>query len=216
VVSIGQMAELWRNVYEECKGFPSLINDLVSFSLWAAGRAALVVGTARQRGRALTAEGIRETAERTQLLLYAVTASANELERHLERFVLEPNTYPQWAHNNLPLGWGGTLAEGTLAKRLLANAESAIRESRKGKPGWSDLARASSPTLLTVLLPADLVSEYDGLKSQFLMQDFAEFLSAENAGAAPVRRSESPDVAFFRALFAKWKGPDPRPPMPQQ
>jgi hypothetical protein len=200
-VSVGQMAQLWRNVYDECKGFPSPISDLISFSLWAAGRAAIVVGTARQRGRVLTADSIRETAERTQLLLYSVVAATNQLEKELKEFIANPKGYAREARHGFPPPIDDRMLDATLAKRLLVSAERGIQESRKGEWAPSEASiKDSSPRSYHLVLPAYLVKKYEGLRTQFLLESFARNLDECNK-----QKDEPMNVAFVRALLDEWE-----------
>lgn len=92
-VSLSELAQFWRGAYEETKGFPSPITDIMTFILWAAGRSAFFAAIARQRGRGLTSTELLQAARRVQHLLTAIGIASSQLQRELVEFIDKPRKY---------------------------------------------------------------------------------------------------------------------------
>jgi hypothetical protein len=91
--STSELVQFWRGIYEELKGFPSPISDIVSFVLWAAGRAGFVMAGARQRGKDLSPTELRQTATRIHYLLTAIGLAASDLQTELLEYIQSPRRY---------------------------------------------------------------------------------------------------------------------------
>jgi hypothetical protein len=95
-LNLGTTAELvrfWGGIYEQLKGFPSPICDIVSFVLWASGRAAFLMAGARQRGKDLSPTDLRQAAIRIHHLLTAIGLAASDIQTELLHYIQSPRRY---------------------------------------------------------------------------------------------------------------------------
>ena len=110
-VSFGEFMQFWKQIYEELKGFPSPISDIISFVVWATGRCAFQIGIARQRGTNLTSTELVEAARHIQLLLYATGIASSHLQKELVEYSTSPVRYENVVSNKgsrfgkFRLGW---------------------------------------------------------------------------------------------------------------
>ena len=109
--TVSELVDFWGGIYDRSKGFPSPICDIVSFSLWAAGRVAFVAAGARQRGKELSPAELWSAATRIHHLLTALGLAASDLQEELIEYVQSPRRYSK-------VRWKLAVEEKRMAARL--------------------------------------------------------------------------------------------------
>jgi hypothetical protein len=188
-----ELVQFWGEIYERSKGFPSPICDIVSFLLWATGRAAFVAASARRRGKDLRPTDLRYAAIRIHHLSTAVGLAASDLQTELLKYIESPGRYGKVRSRTNSLekktvfDWSfipgrpqvqRTVVEEALSCKYLDNAAK-LAEQTVNSDGES-LARISksalpkdmSPELLQLVLPATVIEEFKQALSRFKLQQF--------------------------------------------
>ncbi len=195
-----ELAQFWGGVYEELKGFPSPICDIVSFVLWATGRAAFVMAAARQRGKDLSPTDLRQTATRIHHLLTAIGLAASDLQTELLKYIQAPRRYGRapwriFGRRARYLSYEKTEVLGqyspdgrlikafevkqALSRKYLEQAAIVVADKRtkKGERSAVLSARAlpkdQSPQLLRLVLPASVIADFEHALCIFKLQQFA-------------------------------------------
>lgn len=189
-----ELVQFWGEIYERSKGFPSPICDIVSFLLWATGRAAFVAASARRRGKDLSPTDLRYSAIRIHHLSTAVGLAASDLQTELLKYIESPRRYGKVRSRTTSLekktvfDWsfisGGrqvlrTEVEEALSRKYLDKAAKLAKESVKidgqslARVSESALPKDRSPKWFRLVLPATVIEEFEQAFSRFVLQEFA-------------------------------------------
>jgi len=188
-----EVVQFWGEIYERSKGFPSPICDIVSFLLWATGRAAFVAASARRRGKDLRPTDLRYAAIRIHHLSTAVGLAASDLQTELLEYIKSPRRYGKvrsrttFLEKKTVFDWSfitgrpqvrRTVVEEALSRKYLDQAaklaEQTVNSDGESLASISEsaLPKDRSPKWFRLVLPATVIEDFERALSGFKLQQF--------------------------------------------